>query len=51
MNKKLKYAAFITVIIVTGEVGVRAFGMVDFPVYNIDKEIGYIAKENQQVFS
>jgi hypothetical protein len=48
MNKKLKYAAFIAVIIVTGEVGVRAFGMVDFPVYNIDKEIGYIAKENQQ---
>jgi hypothetical protein len=33
--------------LVFGEVAVREAGMVDFPIYAVDDEIGYIPKPNQ----
>ncbi len=30
------------------EVCVRSFGLVDFPIYNVDDKIGFIVKENQK---
>jgi hypothetical protein len=33
---------------VTGEIGVRVLGMVDFPLFAVDEEIGYVPKPNQR---
>jgi len=34
-------------LVVTAEIAVRFCGLVDFPIYNVDTEIGYIPKDNQ----
>lgn len=48
MNKAFAYAAwFALAVLGLTEATVRGLGMIDFPVYNVDMEIGYVIKENQ----
>jgi hypothetical protein len=47
MIKKTKLIFFFLIVTLGIEAAVRLSGLVDFPTYNVDAEIGYVPKENQ----
>ena len=48
MDKRFKRAfAFAFALLITVEVALRLTGMIDFPLYDVDDEIGYIVKPSQ----
>ena len=47
MIRKLRLSGATVAALLVVELGVRASGIVDFPIYNVDSAIGYIPKSNQ----
>jgi hypothetical protein len=47
MIGKAKFIGITTAAIIAVEISVRASGIVDFPTYSVDAEIGYLPKESQ----
>ena len=48
MKRKITtFVAIVAAAVLAGEISVRAFGFVDFPVYDVGGEIGYLPKGNQ----
>ncbi len=47
MTKKTKIIILALIAAFSVEIAARSAGLVDFPIYNVDPEIGYIPKENQ----